>query len=140
MGTLDFNAPKRCEHAETSNNASFDTLIANVKRGYAVKGGYAYADFQALNGTGVGNVVYEIVNGKLGSAVGDAQFIFRAPEFWKNVSALGGATSAADLGIYPARMPFNRHEFGSGDSIIPTVRAVPGLVTQIAVTEPMRRA
>jgi len=51
------------------------------------------ADGAAIGG-GAGDVMREIVDGKLGAFIDGAGFLFNTIEFWKNVVALGGPESA----------------------------------------------
>jgi TldD protein len=125
---------------DPSHDTTFDELVLQTKSGYAVKGGSAHGDFQALNGTISGDVVYEIVNGKLGSAVAGAQVSFRAPEFWKNVAALGGARSVLSSGIRIESRGRSRREFTSGYNIGFNIQTVPAVVTQLAVTDTTRHS
>jgi len=125
---------------DATRNATFDDLVARTKSGYAIKGGYAYSDFQALNGTITGEVVYEIVNGKLGQAISGAGLAFRAPEFWKNVVAMGGASSAATFGSrYGRRSSGSRREYSSRYKTSYTIQAVPAVITQQAMTDYTRK-
>lgn len=130
---------------DPARDTTFEELVAQAKSGYAIKGGSANSDFQALNGTLVGEIVYEIVNGKLGQAVSGAQLAFRAPEFWKNVAALGGARSAVALGAGSAAVgavsarPIGRRNFTPHFKTSYTIQAVPALITQQAMTDYTRR-
>jgi TldD protein len=126
---------------DPAHDATFNDLVAQVKRGYAFKGTSARSDFQVLNGvldntevhTGL---VCEIVNGKLGQAVPGAQLAYRAPEFWKNVTALGGARSALDVGSRYLNVPENsRRQWNCMFSNGCTIRAVPALITQQAIAD-----
>jgi predicted Zn-dependent protease len=110
----------------------FDDLVASTKRGYAVLGSYNYTDSQALNGTGRAQLVYEIRDGKLSTVVLGSSYLYRAPEFWRNVVAIGGSSASANFGIqrgrdYKYRAPH-------------TVRAVPAKVHGIAMIDMMRKA
>lgn len=124
---------------DPSHDATFEDLVSQTKSGYAVKGGRANGDFQALNGTISGDIVYEIVNGKLGSAVSGAQIAFRAPEFWKNVAALGGAKSALSSGSRIGQRGHSRRDFTSGYKVGSNILTVPAMVTQLAVTDTNRQ-
>lgn len=125
---------------DPTHDRSLDDLVSSVKHGYVVKGGYAYSDFQCLNGNAAGDVVFEITNGKIGNAIQSADISFRAPEFWKNVSALGGAGSAESFGMQWGRDGFSRREFSSQSRIGYTMRTVPTLVTQVPLTDAGRRS
>jgi len=116
-----------------SADLSFDDLVKHVKKGLAVVGGRANADFQALNGTGFGEIVYEITNGVLGQPIQGAEYLFRAPDFWKHLAALGGARSVQHVGIERWR-----DEYVSRSTH--TVAAVPALVIGVGVTDYLRKA
>lgn len=126
---------------DATHDTSFDDLVANTKTGYAVKGGSARADFQCLNGWASGNIVYEIRNGKLGNTIMGAQVLFRAPEFWKNVSAIGGVSSAETVGARSGSQAALRLlGLQSAYTIPHSVRAVPAQVSGLAVVDARRRA
>jgi TldD protein len=109
----------------------FTDLIADTKRGFAVVGGSVGTDFQARTGTGRGTV-REIVNGRLGSIVGGLTFSFSAPQLWKKVVALGGASSAMQFALTDAK--------GQPSQSTPhSVRAVPAKITDVDFIDQMRR-
>jgi TldD protein len=115
-----------------AQQVSFDDLVAGTKKGLAVVGGRSWTDQQALNGTTSGDLVYEIRDGKLGRPLDAAEVTWRAPEFWRNVVALGGTASVRHVGIergrdYAHRVPY-------------TIAAVPAKVTQLALMDARRRA
>jgi len=116
---------------------SFADLVKNTKRGLAIVGGtsylggMSYSDQQVLNGRGSGEIVYEIVNGKLAGTISGAEFVYRSPEFWKGLAAVGGAASARTFGIRRSRTNGWRGTFHS-------VTAVPVLVTGVAVSDVLR--
>jgi len=116
-----------------ASDLSFADLVKGVRRGLAVLGGTAESDYQCLNGSGMGGIVYEIRNGALGPAQRGVQYFYRAPEFWKNVTALGGARSAEHVGRI-------RWVSDTDDQIAHTVSAVPALVPGIAVENFLRSA
>jgi TldD protein len=74
-------------------NASFEDLVAGVKKGLAVTGASVDTDFQGRTGLGQGSI-QEISNGKLERTLTGLVFSFNAPQLWKNVIALGGLESA----------------------------------------------
>ncbi|MBA3403573.1 MAG: TldD/PmbA family protein [Gemmatimonadaceae bacterium] len=78
----------------SANSASFDDIIADTKRGFAIQGRTSGSiDQQQLNGQYSGGVVREIRDGKLAGYVKDFAFQFRTPEFWKSLDAIGGRES-----------------------------------------------
>jgi TldD protein len=113
--------------APSSQENTFAALCAGVKKGLAVLSGGGRTDQQALNSEGGGELVYDIVNGKLGRVRSGAVLLTRSPEFWKNVIGVGGASTVSSV--------------GSGDRPRPpawemphTVSAPAALVKQVAVT------
>jgi TldD protein len=82
----------------TDGNTSFDDLVAGTSRGMAIMGGPVYTDQQGLNGGGRGDITYEVRDGKLGRVITGAEYLFRSPELWKTLVALGGAGSRAHFG------------------------------------------
>lgn len=117
-----------------TQNVTFEDLVKDTKRGLAVLGGgMIRTDFQALNGTFRYGRVYEVINGKLGTPIDNALVEYRAPEFWRNLKAIGGAQSAAPFGI-------EHWEDEKDDNRTPhTVSAVPAKVTGVAVADQWRR-
>lgn len=77
----------------SAGDADFDSLIGDMEKGIAVRFGGAGMDFQQRTGTG-GGIFYEVRNGRRVARVRGLSFLFRAPEPWKDVVAIGGASSA----------------------------------------------
>ncbi len=75
-----------------AENITFDDMIRDVKDGYAVRGGGSDMDHQKLTGEGSGAMVYRVKNGKPIHTVSGLGFLFRSPELWKNLKAVGGAS------------------------------------------------
>jgi predicted Zn-dependent protease len=115
-----------------AQHVSFDDLVASTKKGLAVVGGQSWSDQQALNGITSGDLVYEIRDGQLGEPLDAAEITWRAPEFWRNVVALGGAASVRHVGIERGRDYAHR--------IPHTVAAVPAKVIQLPLMDARRRA
>jgi TldD protein len=109
---------------------SFEELVKDTPSGLAVIGGFGRSDYQSLNGTGTGEMVVEIKNGKLGQRIDGATYNYRAPEFWRNLVAVGGAESAVACG-FERMIP---------ERVAHTIVAVPGKVTGVAVVNALRRA
>jgi TldD protein len=107
-----------------ADELSFHDLVKSTKKGLAFVGGQSSTDWQALNGVGGGSMVYRITNGELDGTVGPAQYLYRSPDFWKNLVAIGGKRSAAPFGLLTGN----------------TVSAVPMKVTNVAITDPTRKA
>jgi TldD protein len=70
------------------------TLIAEAKEGILIAGGAVSVDFQARTGFIQGDM-YKIANGKIGPKVYGGEVMFNTMDFWKNVIALGGPSTAA---------------------------------------------
>jgi TldD protein len=117
-----------------SEAIDFDDLVRATKKGLAVKGLSASMDFQCLNGLGTGRYlgVYEVKDGKRIAGIDGAAFLFRAPEFWKAVTALGGRAS---------RQPFaaERMKGEPEQQTSHSVTAVPAAVKQVTTIEAGRR-
>jgi len=117
--------------APSAQDVGFDDLVKDTKRGLAVLGGGSWTDHQALNGAGHGEVVYEITNGKLGQCVRGVEYLYRSPEFWKGLVAIGGKTTARARGFDRGRNYVHHPTWH-------TVSAVPAKVKGIAVVDEMR--
>jgi TldD protein len=76
----------------------FDSLVARVEKGIAVKTMDVETDFQNLNGLGLGRM-FEIKNGKRVARISGAGLLFRGPELWKGLLALGGRQSLRRFGM-----------------------------------------
>lgn len=125
--------PSNVTLAPSATALSFDEMVKDVKKGLAVYGGVYRSDQQALNGYGGGDIVLEIVDGKCGRAIGNAELIFRAPEVWKSVARIGGSASAC-----PSGLEWYRSRGDASGSVAFTVSAVPVLATGVAVTDRSR--
>ena len=75
----------------------FDALVAGLERGIAIRGGSPEMDYQGLSGLLMGRI-YEVRKGKRVAQLAGVGTLFRAPELWKGVTALGGAGSARRFG------------------------------------------
>jgi predicted Zn-dependent protease len=82
-----------------ATDKSFQDLVSGVDDGLAVIGGGVMMDQQQLNGQGLGDMVYRIRKGRIAGTVSSTAYLFRAPEFWKNLVAIGGASTAAARGM-----------------------------------------
>jgi len=105
---------------------SFEDLVKNTKRGIAIIGGEATADYQALNGTMTSRQIFSITNGVIGTSLSNAEVLFRAPELWRSVEAIGGAATARTFG-------FERWRDREEDRVAHSVASVPIKVTNLAV-------
>lgn len=117
--------------APGDGHADVDSLSAGLSRGVEFHDMGLSIDFQQLNGLGIGRG-YEIKGGKRIARLSTAGMIFRAPELWKSLKALGGASSAVRFGYSDGKgEPFQ--------GAVHSVTAVPALFREIAVVDPMRR-
>jgi len=117
-----------------TQDLSFGDLVKSVKKGYAILGGQTYGDQQALNGNGYPSLVYEIKNGELGEVVSNAEVLYRSPEFWKNLTLLGGKSSVRQFG-------FDRWRDNDYEYRVPHTISTPAAkVTGVAITDMTRKA
>jgi TldD protein len=110
----------------------FDNLVASVSAGMAIGDLEADMDFQNLNGLGQGRF-YEVKKGKRVARLANAGVLFRSPDLWKGVLALGGAASARRHGMTvrkgePAQIGYH------------SVTAVPAMFKQLTVIDALRKA
>jgi hypothetical protein len=75
----------------------------------------------------------EIVNGKLGPIVTGLQFLFETTELWKNVQALGGASSLQQF-------PSGEKKGEPLQSANYSIQAVPAKIKDVDFIDPRRRA
>jgi TldD protein len=111
----------------------FDALVTGLTNGIAVRGVTGpEIDFQCLNGFGRGRT-YEVKRGKRVAMIAGAGFLFRAPELWKGLLALGGEASMRRIAAVSAK---GEPRFGMSH----TVTAPPALFKQVTFIDPMRKA
>jgi predicted Zn-dependent protease len=77
----------------SASGPTVDEMITTMGKGIAMMGSAAATDFQAKNGTLSRGRAYEITGGKKVARLSHAALLFSATDFWKNVTAVGGATS-----------------------------------------------
>ncbi|HEV7703861.1 MAG TPA: metallopeptidase TldD-related protein [Gemmatimonadaceae bacterium] len=118
--------------ASARDAVDFDGLVTNVGSGIAVRGFNPLMDFQCLNGMGMGRT-YDIKHGKRVAILGSAAILFRAPELWKGIVALGGAKSVRSIGAVAVKGEPNQKTMHS-------VSAPPALFKQLTYIDPMRKA
>jgi TldD protein len=129
---LTLQAPPNVSLTPGATAVGMTDLITSTPKGFAVYDADVTTDFQAKRGLIKGGVVREIVNGRLGAIVDNAGLLFDTPELWKNVTTLGGATSAVQIPLW--------REKGEPVQRLPyTARAVPILAKNVAVTDVKRR-
>lgn len=117
----------------STRETSFAELVAGTPKGVALLDvAFILMDPQQLNGTVIGTV-REIKNGKLGRVLNGAALVFRAPELWKSLDAIGGASSTCWSGRTswkgePTQMTMH------------SVGAVPARFKNAGITDFMRKA
>jgi TldD protein len=124
-----------------SADTSFEDLVTGLERGLVVVGGTAHpgsggpvtTDRQQLNGEINGSLVYEVRNGKRTRFIRNSEVLFRAPELWKGLQAIGGQRSQVWTGVSVWKgQPGQQHDFG--------VRGVPARFNRVPVTDRSRQA
>lgn len=80
----------------------FDAAVAGIANGIAVKEVGLDMDFQSSSGLGTGRA-YEIKQGKRVARLSSAGLLFRAPELWKGLRALGGPQSVRRFGMQASK-------------------------------------
>jgi len=111
----------------------FEGAVAGVGNGIAVRGLEIDVDFQGLNGIGFGDRVYEVKNGTRVARILGAGFLFRAPELWKGLVALGGARSSERFGMESVK---GQPEQRAGHSVTAPV----AVFEQFTVVDALRKA
>ena len=123
-----------------AQDSTLDDLIAGMERGLVVLGGSPTAgsrgtvnlDRQQLNGEITGQTVYMVRKGKRTTYIKNAECLFRAPELWKSLKAIGGKRSVMRTGATVSKgQPSQQLSFG--------ISAVPALFTSVAVSDIARR-
>lgn len=82
----------------SSDSATFKSLQKSVKRGLVFKQMGANMDFQQINGLGMGSC-FEVRNGNRVSRIMNAGLLFRTPELWNGIKAIGGMESVRTKGL-----------------------------------------
>jgi len=116
--------------APSATSTSFDDLVANTTRGFAITRGFAATDAPARNGWGFGRI-REINNGKLGAFIQGAGYLFTSTELWKNLVGIGGANSVAHVATSLSKGQPEQE-------VMCTVSAVPGKFKNVSIFDVMR--
>lgn len=114
------------------NDATFDSLVADIPNGIAIKRAGVDMDFQQITGFGVGEA-FEIKNGKRVAELQGAGFLFRTPELWNVLIAVGGAASCRRFGL----------EAKKGEPVqraVHSVTAPPITIKELSVIDTTRKA
>jgi TldD protein len=133
--------------APHATKATLEDLIANVTSGILMTEGQATADFQARTGT-VRGTMQEIKNGRLGRRLTAGAVLYDTLDFWKHVTAVGGASTqmttassgypfppeaARILGAYPVKgEPPQR--------LSCSIQSVAAMIANQSVVNPLRKA
>lgn len=125
--------PPNVELVPAAKDTSFEELVSSLEKGLVVCAGGVFADRQQLNGEVDGEMVYEVRHGKRTRPISHSEILFRAPELWKSLQAIGGKSTQIFSGttVYKGQ-PGQICEFGVG--------AVATRFKKVAVTDNMRKA
>jgi TldD protein len=125
--------PPNLEMLPGAGSTTLADLEASLEKGIVIRGGSASVDRQQLNGEFNGAMVYEVRKGKRTRFLGGTEVLFRAPELWKSLKAIGGKGTQVWSGATSRKgQPGQAFDFSVG--------AVPALFTNVAVTDIMRKA
>jgi TldD protein len=110
-----------------------DDLVKDLDAGILVTNLTATTDFQHVNGESHGGTFYEIKHGKKVARIDGAGILFRAPNLWKSLTALGGARSLEWRGAAAVKgEPARQGLFSVG--------AVPARFKDVTIIDRMRKA
>lgn len=121
---------------------TFAELCEEMGNGIAIGGGVMgiqsaspSMDQQLLNGYILGDLarLYAIKNGKISGTIHGAAILFRTPEFWKSVKAIGGAASAQRFAVQSTKGQPQQ-------TTSHTVSSVPILVEKLTYIDAKRKA
>ncbi len=120
---------------------TFALLCEDMGDGIAIGGGVIGGtaspemDQQLLNGyiNGDRAKMYAVKNGKISARIQGAAILFRTPEFWKSVKAIGGPASAQRFAVQSAKGQPRQ-------TTLHTVSAVPILVEKLTYIDAKRKA
>ena len=110
----------------------FDDLVAGLATGIALEEATLDVDYQALNGM-VRGKFYEVKKGKRVARIANAGILFRTPELWKALTALGGAASVRRYGMGASKGEPEQATYHS-------VTVVPAAFKQVTLIDPLRKA
>lgn len=110
----------------------FEGLTAGLGNGIAIMNGGIDMDFQHLNGQ-MRALMLEIKGGKPVAVLNGAGALFRAPEFWKSLMAVGGPASVLRVGKSATKGE-------PAQATVHSVSAPPAVVKQLTIVDYERRA
>jgi len=111
----------------------FEDLVSGIEEGLAIKEMGVSMDYQGLSGMGVSERVYEVKSGKRVAIVAGAGILFRTPELWKGLVALGGEASVRRYGTTSSKGEPLQTTYHS-------VSAPPAVFKEFTVIDPRRKA
>lgn len=112
---------------------SFEELVAATEKGIAIVDiGGVSMDQQQLNGVAY-PILRKITKGKLGPFVVGGAIVFRAPELWKSLTAVGGPKSVQWFGA-------SRQKGQPAQLTMHSVAGVPGKFTNVSIVDFTRKA
>lgn len=114
------------------DDLDFNSLVQTVKSGIGIKDATPSLDFQLLNGV-VNGRCYQIINGKITARLGGAAILFRSPELWKGIRAIGGEQARRTYGLSMKKGQPSQTSYH-------TVDAVPIHHEGLTYIDPMRKA
>lgn len=82
-----------------SESLSQSDLEAGITTGMSVTGASPQVDFQCLGGMAMGMGCFEIKEGKRVARIANAGILFRTPELWKGILAIGGDSCSRRYGM-----------------------------------------
>ena len=93
-GSVAFQRMPNVSLLPSTDNATWDDLIAGVDRGIAIIGDGSFSiDQQRYNAQFGGQVTYEIRGGKVAGMLKDVAYQIRTPDFWNSMDKIGGKAS-----------------------------------------------
>lgn len=117
-----------------STSETYDSLVSNLDKGIAFKKMIINMDFQQLNGLAYDpGWCYEVTKGKKTARLIKAGLLFRAPELWKSLQALGGSDSVRTYGLSGSKGQPSQTTYHS-------VSAVPARFEKMTVIDVQRKA
>jgi predicted Zn-dependent protease len=125
--------------APAAKDTSFEELVSGLVDGIAVERGIVQADYQCKNGMITAgqpedqSFIYQVKNGKRVARLAHAGILFNAPDFWKNITALGGAASVLHV-------PCHETKGEPQQDTAHTVSTPPGAFKELPIIDMTRKA